>query len=135
MHPVRERRRGSPMYMSFRINMVLDLDFKNQLVISSRHGPVKYGMIGLIQEIINLELQGKVHTFQTEGAPRRDVIHEIGIEPVPTAYIVAGGGISFAVGIELVGKKEIAPPKLRHHVPRVKRNIYQLLSIRFITPD
>ena len=114
--------------------MVLDLDLKNHLVIPSRHGPVKYGMIWLIQEIINLELQGKVHTFQTEGVPRRNVIHEIGIEPVAPGYIITGGGISFTVGIILVVKKEIAPAKVYHHVAGMQRDIYQLLSIRFITP-
>jgi hypothetical protein len=88
MHPVMERSRGSPIYISFRINMPLDLNFKNQLVIPSWHGPVKDSMIGLIEEIINLELQAQVNTFKVEGTPHRDIIHKIGIEPVALANII-----------------------------------------------
>ena len=75
--------------------MRLNLNYENHLVIPSRHGPVEYGMIGLIQKIIHLKLQGEVQSFQVEGTPGRDIIHEIGIEPVTPAYIISGSGIPF----------------------------------------
>ena len=48
--------------------MLLDLNFKYQLEIPSRHGPVKDGMIVLIKKIKHLDLQRKVQSFQRKEA-------------------------------------------------------------------
>ena len=74
------------------------------------HGPVQDGMIRFIQEVIDPQFGRSTEIPDPERPAGREVVHEIGIEPVPPGKVVTGGGKPLAVGVVLPGQK-VAPER------------------------
>jgi len=57
------------------------------------------------------------------------VIHEVAVEPVPPGQVIAGCGVTLAVGIVLPGQEKSPLGDVDHYIPRMNRDVVQLLPV------
>lgn len=90
------------------INVQSDFHGEYQGKIPARHGSVEDGVIGFIEEVIDLQLGGEGCFLDMKFSPGPHIIHKIGIEGCALGQVIAGGGISFTESVVLISQKPIS---------------------------